>query len=233
MTNDNNEVYVSTFNVANTSNNMGMPSNTHPLTSLLMTSRANSFNRLTYIDEDNVSQIDNVSANVGSEPRVVYVVVEFMRMGEIDTLNEKFHAELLIESRWVETEHIGNEYDPKRHWNPRLYIENAYMEPKEIIRYEMSRDLNNVLYITEKRVVKGNFLIIFGKFLLNIVNFKLLTGSFWERLELQNFPVDVQELSVAIASKLAPSDIRLEEDHKLKSFMNLEAANVFSDQQKW
>jgi hypothetical protein len=58
-------------------------------------------------------------------------------------------------------------------------------------------------------------------------------GSFWERLELQNFPVDVQELSVAIASKLAPSEIRLEEDQKLKSFMNLEAANVFSDQQKW
>jgi hypothetical protein len=148
-----------TINSNNTVSNANNPNNnatTNQAVNLLMTSRANSFNRLTFIDEDNVSQMDNVSATVGSESRVVHIVVEFMRMGEIDTLNEKFHADLFIESKWIETENIGNEYDPKKHWNPRLYIENAFQEPKEIIRYEMSRDANNVLFITEKRVVKGN-----------------------------------------------------------------------------
>jgi hypothetical protein len=130
-------------------------SSNNPPIKLLTASRANSFNHLTFADDD-TSQLDNGSSRTAcTEPRVVHIVVEFMRMGEIDTLNEKFHAELFIESKWLETENIGPEYDPKKHWNPRLYIENIYQEPKESIRYEMSRDTNNNILITEKRVVKG------------------------------------------------------------------------------
>jgi len=55
-------------------------------------------------------------------------------MGEIDTMNEHFNAEMFIESKWIQTENI-TEYSPQSHWNPKLYIENAINEPKEKIKY--------------------------------------------------------------------------------------------------
>lgn len=64
--------------------------------------------------------------NSFSEPetqlRTIQVVVEFAKIGEIDTMNEKYQAELYVESKWTEPSEI-NCYDPKIHWNPKLYIE--------------------------------------------------------------------------------------------------------------
>ena len=56
---------------------------------------------------------------------------------------------------------------------------------------------------------------------------------FWERLELRHFPVDIQELSVIIASRLGPNEVELIPDPERLSFMNLNALNTFIDQQKW
>ena len=51
--------------------------------------------------------------------RDVQVVVGFLRLGEIDTMNEKFHAEVFIEARWVDNNQPITEYDSKIHWNVR------------------------------------------------------------------------------------------------------------------
>lgn len=56
---------------------------------------------------------------------------------------------------------------------------------------------------------------------------------FWERLELFNFPVDIQELSVILASRLGPHEVKLVPEPDRLSFMNLNALNTFIDQQKW
>ena len=53
--------------------------------------------------------------------RVVQVTVEFIRLGEIDTMNEKYNAEICIESKWIEKDLIQN-YNPEQHWNPQLII---------------------------------------------------------------------------------------------------------------
>ena len=209
--------------IPKTKNLNSLNNNSQAATSLIYIEEESSFARVAPVIEPEQEFDDCSSAASGSraDTKVVQVTIEFMRMGEIDTLNEKFNAELLIQAKWraaESEEHIVNEYDPKVHWNPMLYIENAFSEPKESVRYEMTRDQaaggaeRGLLTITEKRLVKG---------------------VFWERLELHNFPVDVQELSIAIASKLPPAEIKLVEDPKQKSFMNLEASNVFSDQQKW
>lgn len=58
-------------------------------------------------------------------------------------------------------------------------------------------------------------------------------GSFWERLELHHFPIDVQELSVSVVSKWSSRDVKLISDDKRLSYVNLEAENTFIDQQKW
>ena len=99
--------------------------------------------------------------------KYVQLLVEISKIGEIDTLNERYQAEFYIEAKWIGENDIV-EYDPKRHWNPKLYVENTYQEPKETLKYDVSRDKNNNTIVTEVRHIKG---------------------LFWERLELQNFPV--------------------------------------------
>ena len=81
-----------------------------------------------------------LSFNYFKEPRVVHVSVEFIRIGEIDTMNDKFNAEICIESKWIEKEFIEiGSFDPKIHWNPKLFIENTLVEPKEKIKYNIIR----------------------------------------------------------------------------------------------
>ncbi|RMZ96624.1 hypothetical protein BpHYR1_054374 [Brachionus plicatilis] len=46
------------------------------------------------------------------------------------------------------------------------------------------------------------------KFNQNINSIKNMNRVFWERLELQNFPFDIQELGLIIASKLSNEDVK-------------------------
>lgn len=79
--------------------------------------------------------------------------VEFLRFGEIDTMNEKYYAEVCIEATWFEKK-FSKFYDPKVDWNPKLYIENSLLEPKEEIVYEIKR-LNDLVAIKEIKYIKG------------------------------------------------------------------------------
>ncbi len=87
----------------------------------------------------------------------IEVVIEFLKLGEIDTMNEKYQAEFNIESKWIEDDNSIIAYDPKIHWNPQLYIENALQLTKENINYEIERQSDGILWVIEKRNVKGVF----------------------------------------------------------------------------
>jgi hypothetical protein len=153
----------------------------------------------------------------------------FLRLGEIDTLNEKYQAQASIEARWVvDFEKLAANLSPddqkhlwdgksvtlnkyaESHWHPQLYIENALGDLKEQIRYsaKKSKDTNEY-YVCEHRDVKG---------------------LFWEKLELQHFPSDVQDLSISIASMLYNDKVVLAPDPYHQSGVNREA---FVDQQEW
>ena len=73
------------------------------------------------------------------EPRTVFVKVDFIKLGEIDTMNENYNAEIIIESKWIETEEIIN-YNSEIHWNPKFSIENALQIQNEKIKYETKND---------------------------------------------------------------------------------------------
>jgi hypothetical protein len=153
----------------------------------------------------------------------------FLRIGEIDTLNEKYQAQVTIESRWpIELDKISSNltYDEQKrltygksvslikysetHWHPQLYVENALGDLKEQIRYSAKiSKTDNQIYICEHRDVKG---------------------LFWEKLELQHFPSDVQDLSISIASMLYDDKVVLIPDPYHSSGINREA---FVDQQEW
>jgi hypothetical protein len=85
--------------------------------------------------------------------KIVYVDIEFTRIGEIDNVNEKFYADILILLSWKENFVIEQHYDKDKHWNPEIYIENLFSKPEETIEYFISIE-GSVTFITEKRRIK-------------------------------------------------------------------------------
>jgi hypothetical protein len=53
--------------------------------------------------------------------REVQISIQFLRLGEIDTINERYYAEINIESKWIDVGDV-NDYDPKNQWNPKFLI---------------------------------------------------------------------------------------------------------------
>ena len=93
-----------------------------------------------------------------SIPKLVEVHVVFIQLGEVDTINEKFQAIVKIKAKWYESASLfTSEYDPKIHWNPKLFIANALNEKfKEEIIYETEKVYDKVI-VTETRISKGTF----------------------------------------------------------------------------
>ncbi len=168
------------------------------------------------------------SRNLDS-PTKVHIRLMFLRVGEIDTLNERYQAHVAIEARWpIDINNLSpslSSDDQKRliegksisllnykesHWHPQLYIENAIGDLKEQIRYSAKKSIiDNEIYICEHNDIKG---------------------SFWVKLELQYFPCDVQDLSISIASMLYDDKTILVADPHHLSGVNEE---VFIDQHVW
>lgn len=145
-------------------------------------------------------------------PREVSLRVKFIRLGEVITLQEKFYAEVVIEARWL--------YDrTATSWNPNLYIKNALGDTKQEIVSELvdhldepvhpDRTTHDMIYVWEIRKV---------------------IGTFWEKLELNSFPVDVQQLSLQIVARCPTDECILVENHFQPSIVNREA---FLAQQEW
>lgn len=114
----------------------------------------------------------------------VEVTVEFLKLGEIDTLNEKFTAELAIESEWSTSEDISL-YSDEKHWNPKIFIENCLQANEEKCNYRVSFE-NEQTIVRETKFIKG-FVNNKPKLIYNKTN-NLFNNfrCFWERLELQN-----------------------------------------------
>ena len=61
---------------------------------------------------------------------------------------------MLIESKWSDFDTSIVEYDPQKHFNPKLYIHNVLSEPKEQVKYEIEKEFNSIK-ITEIKTIKG------------------------------------------------------------------------------
>ncbi|CAF1069948.1 unnamed protein product [Brachionus calyciflorus] len=139
----------------------------------------------------------------------VYIRVSFTKIHEIDTLNQRFHAELLIESKWFDQSVKTINHDLKSlEWKPEIYIENALNEPKEEITYRIIQSEN--LMVCEIRKIKG---------------------VFWENLELENFPLDIQNLSIIILTKKSGKKVNFilmqDELSKIKISNNLDKSSWY------
>ncbi|CAF1250108.1 unnamed protein product [Adineta steineri] len=147
------------------------------------------------------------------DPIEIRVRCIFSRVGEIDTLNERYTAEIFFEASWFdESQKIGSKYDPQMgHFNPQLVVLNHIGDS---LRHEKwystnKTDDDNITEITEYHKIRG---------------------VFWERMELNHFPYDVQELSLSITTPLTKNDLFFIQNLQKPSGVN---RTVFSDQQSW
>ncbi|RNA24094.1 gamma aminobutyric acid receptor subunit [Brachionus plicatilis] len=150
------------------------------------------------------------SANESQSPIEADVRVSFTKIYDVDTLNQRFQAEILIESKWYDPSVKTMKQDVNSlEWTPELYIENAISESKhEVFRKIIQQESKLVVFEVQK-----------------------IKGIFWENLELENFPLDIQNLSIMVLSKKSEKKIKLnlmqEEMSRIKISNNLEKSNWY------
>lgn len=67
---------------------------------------------------------------------MVEVRAVVLKVGDIDTLREKFYAEAFIEAVWIDSDRCPSvKYVPETDWNPQLYVMNCLGDLKEQIWY--------------------------------------------------------------------------------------------------
>jgi hypothetical protein len=131
----------------------------------------------------------NIFQNGLKQPNAkeVKVSIIFTRIGEIDTINERFSCEATLFITWIESlkeksqEFIHeitqtNNLESKLFWDPQLYIDNAIGDIKEKdVKFRIVR-----FYDKEENGFMEVHMI------------KRIQGTFFEKLELYHFPFDVQ-----------------------------------------
>lgn len=125
------------------------------------------------------------------------------------------------------------EYDPNIFWSPQLYIENAIGDLKEEIRHRLQiveKDGSSLLDDPSYRPTNGEFKELINSLTVRVSEMRKLRGVFYERLELYDFPMDTQELSITLTSKRKSNEIEFIENLKDGCSINTED---FLDQQEW
>nr|CAH8832819.1 unnamed protein product [Trichobilharzia regenti] len=145
----------------------------------------------------------------------VQIRVVFLKIGEIDTLKEIYHADAFIQAKWREprldgkTDECLRKIDLQRCWNPLILIDNILSESKEQHWIMTEKTENGEIYIVERRRLRGVFL---------------------ETLELNDFPLDVQDLTITLTSERPESEVQLIPDKNEPCRINLQ---TLVDQQEW
>ena len=111
-------------------------------------------------------------------PTLVRVYIVFLKVGEIDNVKERFQADAYIEASWednsIDPKHQNSSFDPKCYWNPDLYIENSLGNLNQTIKYKTEKTANGI----------------------RVVEMRTIKGSFWEKLELGEFPLGLYSFMI-------------------------------------
>ena len=111
----------------------------------------------------------------------------------------------MIEARWL--------YDPEvASWNPNLYVKNALGDVKQEVASQFVNNQDEpVLVDTDEHDI------------IYVWEIRKVVGTFWEKLELNSFPADVQQLSLQIVSRHPIEECVLVENRFQPSMVNREA----------
>lgn len=190
-----------------------------------------------------VKKVSLSSSNEVHHHYVVEIRVVFYKIGDIDTLNEKFYAEAFIEASWIDPYMDKNkQYNPKINWNPDISITNSIGDLKEQIWYNQTphKENNNRILIDQSlHNLNQNDCVCTKMCDLNeskqnpgciIVERRRINGTFWQLLDLKDFPGDVQNLTLSISTSKHSNEISLVHSREKFSSVNV---NCFLDNQEW
>lgn len=148
----------------------------------------------------------------------VYVEVRasFIRIVDVDTINQRFYAEVYVQGKWSEpllqgkTQEELDRIDFKRYWSPKLTVVN--------IEGDLDEDLT---WFHAQTYQSG--------YRYPVVCFRRrMRGMFKEILELKHFPIDIQELTLQVTTERTSDEIELLEDPR-----DLSQVFDFDDGAEW
>ncbi len=114
-------------------------------------------------------------------------------------------------------------FDPKKNWVPDLFVENALGDPNESVKYKVE-------IAPRDRFDPYAHEISLNSMTVRVIESRKVEGVFYERLELYDFPIDLQEISIKLSSKKCIDDVLLLENENEKCYVNHEN---FMDQQQY
>ncbi|ELU16975.1 hypothetical protein CAPTEDRAFT_226672 [Capitella teleta] len=165
---------------------------------------------------------DNYITDQARESRSGKVPVEirtsFVRVIDVDTCKQHFEAEIFLQARWQEPALAGmsqlelDDIDLRGYWDPLLRINNIVGDLHESKKWRKAMQ-------TEPGCQNPS--IIFRQ---------RARGTFVEPLELKNFPVDVQALTLKVISDRGNKEIAFVEDSKEISCVS---TDNFTDELEW
>ncbi|XP_041370704.1 cys-loop ligand-gated ion channel-like [Gigantopelta aegis] len=147
----------------------------------------------------------------------VEVKCTFLKIGDIDTPNQNFQAEILVQAKWEEpaldfAEKNKQVFNTNIFWEPKLVISNVIKD------FDINQKNYNIFHKEEG--YNHAVVVLLWRFM----------GKFRENLELEQFPFDVQELTIQLTSERSIDEIDLIEDRHSMSTVNV---NMFQDAQEW
>ncbi|XP_052796254.1 uncharacterized protein LOC128228793 [Mya arenaria] len=148
----------------------------------------------------------------GRKKTTVYVAFVFLKIGQVETIKEYFEADVFLQARWREPALDNTTVkvkDFREYWTPQLVLQNIFEDPKEKVWHEVRLKGRGEAYIYEMRRIKGKF---------------------FEKMELNTFPFDVQSISLVLSSELTNNKLEIVEDMDEVSCIYVDC---FSDSQEW
>jgi hypothetical protein len=106
------------------------------------------------------------------EKTKIVLYSSFLKIGQIDNINQRFEADVYIEAQWEDNKVIEDTFNPSKYWTPDLYIENVFEDPNKYqIKYKVIKSKNS-----DQTIV------------VEMIN---ISGFFYEKLELNDFPIGI------------------------------------------
>lgn len=154
----------------------------------------------------------------------VYIQTSFTKILDIDTVNQRFQAEAIIESKWYDPSitNLNQKIDINLLWKPDLYVENAIGDIKTDVSYKLIKQNRKNSSLVEN--LDDNVPLVL------VCELRKVCGTFYERLELEDFPLDIQDLTIIVATRKPGCAVNF---HLLQKELKVLTINNILDQSMW
>ncbi|CAH8583265.1 unnamed protein product [Schistosoma intercalatum] len=192
----------------------------------------------------NIKHKFNINKTLNTTKARVELVLIFVKVGQVDTVNERYQADIFLQARWREPllDAVWNKSSlkSKSNWQTNPSIENPFTDltsKRQLNTLKLQDDefWNPRLLIDNAEgepieIVSHEVEFIEPDFEAYLVEKRRIKGIFHETLELRHFPFDCQDLSVTITCDRTTDEVELVASPTEVSQVDVRCA---ADSQEW